>query len=101
MPRWKNLTVSDLEQGLVGKLSLEPSTTKRRAPHPVYWYVLGGKRELKVKLPNVHGGSGAISVGFLQQIRKSLRLTNRQFEDLVNCPLCADEFEALVREQIG
>ncbi|MDY7079413.1 MAG: hypothetical protein SXV54_21075 [Chloroflexota bacterium] len=97
--RWKNFTVDDLQKGLVDKLTLEPVKKRRRAPHPVFWYVLDGKKEIKVTLPNVHGGSGSISIGFLQQIKRGLRLTNRQFEDLVNCPLTADEFETIIREQ--
>jgi hypothetical protein len=98
--RWQNFSARDLRSGVVDKLDLEPTTTRRRAPHPVFWYLLDGKKQLRVKLPNIHGGSGSVSVGFLQAIKRNLRLTNRQFEDLVNCPLSAQDFEATVREKL-
>jgi len=96
--KWRNFTCGDLYEGVAQKLDLE-STKKKRSPHPVYWYTLDDRRVLRVTLPNWHGGSQAISTGFLQQIKRSLRLTTRQFEDLVNCPLTVEEYEQIVREQ--
>jgi hypothetical protein len=99
MPGWQNFTRKDLTKGLVKKLALEPSSSKRRrAPHEIYWYVQDGKKELRVPIPNQHGGAGSISTGFLQQIRRWLRLTTSQFEDLVNCLLSVGEFDAIIRE---
>jgi hypothetical protein len=97
--KWRNITAKDL-QGIIQKLSLEQTQRKRRAPHPVYWYRLDGKKELRITLPNVHGDSGSISTGFLQQIKKSLRLSNREFEDLVECPLTGEDFEGIVRARL-
>ena len=42
-----------------------------------------------------------VSLGFLQQIKRDLRLTTGQFEDLVNCPLDAEEFAHIIRKQVG
>ena|SRR4030067_467809 len=98
--KWRNITLRNLTDGVVDKLSLVPSQTKRRSPHPVYWYVLDGKKVLRITLPNVHGGSGAISTGFLRQIREQLMLTTQQFEDLVGCPITAEQFEAIIREKL-
>ncbi len=61
------------------------------APHPVYWYYLDGRKVLRVTLPNLHSGSGSISTGFLNQIKNSLRLNMREFED----------FEAIVRGRLN
>ena len=97
--KWRNFTCKALDEGIARKLDLEPTKKRRRSPHPVYWYVLDDRKVLRVTLPNRHGGSGSISTGFLQQIKKSLRLTNRQFEDLVNCPLTVEKYEQIVRER--
>ena len=93
---WQNFTAKDIER-VVTKLSLEPSKLKRRAPHPVYWYMLDKKKALRVTLPNKHGGSGSVSTGFLQQIRNNFLLNTQQFEDLIQCPMTADEYETIVR----
>jgi hypothetical protein len=98
--KWRNITARNLMDGVVHKLSLEPSQAKRRSPHPVYWYILDGKKTLRITLPNVHGGSGSISTGFLQQIKDQLMLTTKQFEDLVSCPITSEQFEAIIREKL-
>jgi hypothetical protein len=83
------------------KLSLEPSQAHQRAPHPVFWYVLDGKKQLRITLPNIHGGSGSISTGFLKQVKENLRLSNQQFVDLIACPLDADQFAVIIRKKGG
>jgi hypothetical protein len=97
--KWRNFTCDELYKGIAHKLDLEQSETRQRSPHPVYWYVLDGRKVLRITLPNRHGGAEAISTGFLQQIKRSLRLTTRQFEDLVSCLLTAEEYEQITRKQ--
>ncbi len=98
--KWKNIRGKNLRE-VVKKLSLEQTQMKRRSPHPVYWYYLDGKKVLRITLPNVHGGSGSISTGFLNQIKNSLKLNMREFEDLVECPLTSEDFESLIRARLG
>lgn len=98
--KWQNITASDL-RFIVVKLSLAPSQSQRRSPHPVYWYYLDGKKTLRVTLPNLHGGSRSVSTGFLHQIRNSLKLTTPQFADLVECPLTPEEYESIVRSKLN
>jgi hypothetical protein len=98
--KWQNITGKSLRE-VVKKLSLEQIEQKRRSPHPVYWYYLDGKKTLRVTLPNIHGGSGSLSTGFLSQIKNSLKLNVREFEDLVECPLTAEGFEALIRARLS
>ena len=97
--KWRNITAGDLIK-VAHKLSLELSQAKRRSPHPIYWYCLDGKQVLRITLPNIHGGSGSISTGFLKQIQNNFRLNSRQFEDLTECPLGAEEFEKIIREKL-
>jgi hypothetical protein len=97
---WLNLTAKELHK-IVNKLSLEPGAASRRGPHAIYWYEIDGIKQLRIALPNIHGGSGSISTGFLKQIRNNLKLDSKEFEDLVDCPLTADEFEEIVRKKIS
>ncbi len=99
MKPWSNLTAKDLYKGVVNKLSLE-STGKRRAREPIYWYLMDEKRQLKVAMPNIHGGSGSMTIGYLKQIRKALKLSTREFEELVDCLLTAKDFETIIRERL-
>jgi len=99
MPKWSNITAKELHRGVVKKLSLEPTQSKR-SREPIYWYLLDERRILQIPMPNIHGGSGFVSTGYLTQIRKKLRLTTRQFEDLVGCPLSSDDFEIIVHEKL-
>ena len=96
--KWSNITAKDLGRVSV-KLSLEPSNTQRRGPHAVYWYLLDGKKTLRITMPNVHGGSTTISTGFLKQIQNTFHLNTTQFQDLAECPLTAAEFEQIIREK--
>ena len=96
--KWKNTTFKDC-QIIVKKLDLQPTRAKR-SKHPVYWYVLDGKQSVRVTMPNTHGGSGSLSTGFITSIRNNLRLSNREFEDLIDCPLTSEEFEELIRDRL-
>jgi hypothetical protein len=93
--KWRNFSSKDSVKIIV-KLSLEPGQAKR-SPHPVYWYYLDGKKQLRVTMPNQHGGAGTLSTGFIKSIQDNLKLTTRQFEELVDCPLSAAEYETIVR----
>ena len=99
--KWQNITSKGLRK-LVGKLDLQSGGKKkrRRSDHEVVWYCLDGKKVLRVTMPNVHGGSGSMSTGFLKQIKNQLMVNFEQFGNLVACPLSADEFEAIIREKL-
>jgi hypothetical protein len=98
--KWRNISFAQLNI-VVNKLPLELSKSKKRSPHPVYWYLIDGKKTLRVTLPNEHGGSGSITPGFIKQIRNSLKVNTRQFEGLVDCPLTSEEFEKIIRNKLG
>lgn len=100
MAKWSNVTSKDLRKGVVQKLSLE-ATPSKRGREPIYWYSIDGKKELRITIPNIHGGSGSISTGFLTQIRKDLMLDTRQFEELVDCFLSTEEYEKVIRKKLG
>ena len=95
--KWSNFSYKN-SKTVIKKLSLE-KTESKRGREPIYWYYLDGKKELRVSMPNQHGGSGSVSTGYITQIRNQLKLGTREFEDLVDCPLSAEKFEALIRER--
>jgi hypothetical protein len=99
MPKWSNLTAKDLKKGIVQKLSLE-RTDSKRGREPIYWYLLDGKKQFHIAMPNIHGGSGSVSIGYLKQIRMALRLETKEFEDLANCPLKAKDYEKIIRDKL-
>lgn len=96
--KWQNITPKDLYV-IINKLSLTKSNAKR-SPHPIYFYWIDGKKELSIKLPNSHGGSGSLSTGFIDSIRKKMRLDNDQFIDLVKCPLSAEEYQKILKAKL-
>lgn len=91
--KWSNFSYND-SRTIIKKLKLEKTDANSR--DEVYWYSVNGKKITRITMPNRHKG-GSISTGFITQIRKALRLDTRQFEDLVDCPLTAEEFEELMR----
>ncbi len=98
--KWSNITSKDLDKGIVQKLQLEPSLSKRSRERK-FWYILDGEKQFSVVLPNIHGGSGSVSPGYIQSIKRSLRLTdNTEFVDLVSCKKTADEYEDYIREHL-
>lgn len=94
--RATNLQPSDFQR-VVRKLDLE-KTKSKRGPHPVYWYILNGKRQLRVTLPNTHGGSDPVSTGFIKAIRNNLKINSQQLVDLIECPLSADEYRHIIQK---
>jgi len=100
MAKWSNITAKDLRKGVVQKLSLE-ATPSKRGREPVYWYFIDGRKQLRITVPNIHGGSGSVSKGYLTQVRHDLMLETRQFEELVDCDLTAEEYEEIIREKLG
>ena len=97
--KYPNVTAKDFAS-VIRKLALVEAAGQR-GKHPVYWYVLDGKKTLRITLPNTHGGTHTLTPGFLKQIRDALRLSGDQLVDLIECPLSAAEYAAIVRNRIG
>ena len=73
------------------KLSLDLSG---KEPHAYYY--LGGKREFRVRITNVHGGRN-LSIGAAKKLRNSLRLDWEGLKRLYNCPMNGKEYENIIR----
>lgn len=92
----QNLSVKQINQNVPKKLKLVNlrSTRERHGD-----YYLDGKFQFRVTLPNEHGGSGAISPGWLRVCRESVFLSAMEYANLVRCPMESDDYEKLIRER--
>jgi len=63
---------------------------------------IGGRRRLKVSVPDSHGSATAhIPVGTLSKIRKQLKLERDEFILWLQCPIGQVEYEQILRERLG
>lgn len=60
------------------------------------WYYLDGKKTLRVTVPKGHGHS-EISHRVMKRITNSLRINEKQFDDLYRCPMSGSDFEQVIR----
>ena len=88
-----NISHGELTRALEGKVGLQFRTGRERNA----WYVLDGKRVLRVTAPKTH--KGAVLPGTADQIRKNLKLTTPQFKDLIACPISGPDYEQIIRDK--
>lgn len=92
----QNLSAKMINQSVPKKLKLQ-NVKGTREQHGEYY--LDGKFMFKVTMPNIHGGSGALSTGFLKVCRDSVFLSASEYADLVRCPMDGDDYEKIIREK--
>jgi hypothetical protein len=92
-----NLTAKQIESSVTKKLALT-NVRGTREQHGDFY--LDGKFQFTVTMPNIHGGSGSISTGWLKVCRESTRLKTSEFADLVRCPMSGEAYEQIIRKQI-
>lgn len=95
--KWSNFSYDDSRR-VIKKLELRKTSANSR--DEIYYFYIDGKPQLRVSMPNNHGGSGSLSTGFIKQIRANLRLDTRDFERLVECSLSAAKYEEHVRKAL-
>ena len=69
--KYPNVAAKDFAP-VIRKLSLEEAPGKR-GKHPVYWYLLDGKKTMRITLQNIHCGMHALTTVFQKQIRGVFR----------------------------
>lgn len=92
-----NLTAKQIVSSVTKKLALT-NVRGTREQHGDFF--LDGKLQFTVTMPNIHGGSGSISSGWLKVCRDSVRLKTSEFADLVRCPMSGEAYEQIITEQI-
>ena len=93
-----NLTAKQIYDSVTKKLHLEHVKVSRETTGDYY---LDGKYQFRVTMPNVHGGSGSVSTGWLKVCRESVFLSTAQYADLVRCPMTEEKYTEIIREKIA
>lgn len=84
----KDYPEKEIRNKIISKL--EPEIKKKRSPHDKGYIRSGGKVVAKVKIPNAH--SRIMHHSKSQYIATSLRLSDLQFNDLIDCPLKGSDY---------
>ena len=89
-----NYAPRTIHRALVNKLKIEFNSSG----DPVGWYILDGKAQFKIKVSQMHR---TWSPGVIRDVMRRIRLNNSEFRDLVNCPMSASDYEALIRARLN
>jgi len=92
-----NLSAKQINGSVPNKLKLS-NLRGTRERHGDYY--LDGKFQFTVTLPNIHGGSGAVSPAWLKVCRDSVWLNALDYANLVRCPMEGNHYEKVIRERI-
>ena len=74
------------------KLNLQARSTK----HRYGWFIFEGKKILRVHFSY---GKGNIPGRVSDKIRSQLKLSQKDFKELINCPLSLEEYEAILKDK--
>jgi len=74
------------------KLKLEVRSTK----HRYGWFTFLGRKILRVHYSH---GKGNIPGRVSDKIRSQLKLTQKDFKDLIDCPLSLKDYETILKEK--
>lgn len=85
---------NDIKKCCEKKLSIE----FRKAKEFNGWYLLDDKKTARITVPK---GRKFVPPKTYKSMATQLKLNVNQFDDLLVCPLDKDEYERIVREQIG
>ena len=77
---------------LFKKLKLEVRSTK----HRYGWFTFEGRKVLRVHYSH---GRGNIPGRVTDKIRSQLKLGQKDFKELLNCPLSLDGYEAILKDK--
>ena len=74
------------------KLKLEVRSTK----HRYGWFTFEGRKILRVHYSH---GRGSIPGRVSDKIRSQLKLTQKDFSDLIECPLSLEDYESILKDK--
>ena len=93
-----NLTSKEVIRNVTKKLKLENIRSNREQYGD---YILDGKMQFTVVLPNIHGGGGNLSPRMLKVLRDSVLLGQKDYYALVKCPMKGEEYEKIIRKKLS
>lgn len=68
----------------------------RSGKEPFGYYILDGKKQLKVSTSNVHG-SKELGPGKAKRLANQLKASSTEFGELYKCPMKGSDYEAKIR----
>ena len=77
---------------IFGKLRLEERSTK----HRYGWFCFEGKKILRVHFSH---GKGDIPGRVSDKIRSQLKLSQKNFKELIDCPLSLDDYVVILKNK--
>ena len=80
----------------VGKIFEKLQLDVRSTKHRYGWFTFQGKKILRVHYSH---GKGSIPGRVSDKIRSQLKLTQKDFRSLINCPLSLKEYETILKEK--
>jgi len=81
-----------IHDSLKNKLSVD---FRKGGKELIGWYYLDGRKTIRFKVPK---GRGDITPGYQKAIENSSRLSNNDFERLIDCPMKGPEYANMMKE---
>lgn len=92
----KDYTEKDIRNKILSKIS--PTIRSKRSKHPMGEIYVDGKYVAKVKIPNSH--QKIMKHSKSQYIARDLKISNEDFNRLIDCPMKRTEYYDKLSHQI-
>jgi hypothetical protein len=93
----KDFKESEIRKNIIKKV--KPKVSRSRSPHQKGKIFVDDKLVARVKIPNDH--QKIMRKSKSQYIAASLKLTDNEFNDLINCPLSGPGYYEILKDKIS
>lgn len=85
-----------IKKSEIGKVFKKLKLDVRSTKHRYGWFIFEGRKILRVHYSH---GRGSIPGRVSDKIRSQLKLTQKDFRDLIDCPLSLEDYEKILKEK--
>ena len=85
-----------IKKSEIGKIFKKLKLDVRSTKHRYGWFVFEGRKILRVHYSH---GKGNIPGRVSDKIRSQLKLTQKDFKNLIDCPLSLKDYETILKEK--
>ena len=85
-----------IKKSEIGKVFKKLKLDVRSTKHRYGWFVFEGRKILRVHYSH---GKGNIPGRVSDKIRSQLKLTQKDFKNLIDCPLSLKDYETILKEK--
>ena len=85
-----------IKKSEIGKVFKKLKLDMRSTKHRYGWFVFEGRKILRVHYSH---GKGDIPGRVSDKIRSQLKLTQKDFKNLIDCPLSLKDYETILKEK--